>query len=535
MAALVLFAGCKKNQETNGTTLTAAIEQHKTDGSRTSLNPDDLSISWTTGDTIKVNGDAEFTLTSINGEGKGVFTHTGDYTFGENNVAVYPYAVGTTVSGNTVTMTLPAEQTATVGTFGNGANPMLATFSDPDDIMFTSLCGALCLQLKGDNIAITAIEIVGGADDKLNGTFTVADYTAAEPVLTKSGDDGNSVVRLNCTATLDATAAQKFFVVLPACTMANGFTMNVYNGDDQIFTKSSVASILIEKNKVSTMGEITIPSAPAVPTGAIGGLFSVGVDNETGDPYQVYFSQGNLQYIGSATTPYWKFADNQWDYLGTTTSQNSASQTADRDLFGWGTSGYNHGAVAYQPWSTSTNFSDYYAYGNWEYNLYDQNGQADWGYNAISNGGNTEGQWKSLTRDEWYYLFYERPTSSGIRFARANVNGVNGVILLPNAWEASTYELNNADASGADYTSNTITAADWTNVLEANGAVFLPAAGYRFGTSVQNAGSNGNYWSASYSNSDYAYGVYFFYSGSLSTNYGSRRYGQSVRLVRSAQ
>ena len=65
------------------------------------------------------------------------------------------------------------------------------------------------------------------------------------------------------------------------------------------------------------------------PTGAIDGKFTI---NSDGD--QVYFSQGNLQYIGSASTPYWKFADNQWDVLGTTTGQNSSDENIDRDLFG---------------------------------------------------------------------------------------------------------------------------------------------------------------------------------------------------------
>ena len=70
----------------------------------------------------------------------------------------------------------------------------------------------------------------------------------------------------------------------------------------------------------------TLPQNNA-PTGAINGKFTI---NEDGD--QVYFSQGNLQYIGSASTPYWKFAENQWDCLGTTTGQNSSNQNADRDL-----------------------------------------------------------------------------------------------------------------------------------------------------------------------------------------------------------
>ena len=45
------------------------------------------------------------------------------------------------------------------------------------------------------------------------------------------------------------------------------------------------------------------------PQGAIDGLFTI---NSNGD--QVYFSQGNLQYQASTNT--WRFATNQWDYVG---------------------------------------------------------------------------------------------------------------------------------------------------------------------------------------------------------------------------
>ena len=83
-----------------------------------------------------------------------------------------------------------------------------------------------------------------------------------------------------------------------------------------------------------------------VPTGAIDGKFSI---NEDGG--QVYFSQGNLQYQASSNT--WKFAENQYDYVGSTNSNISSTYSGWIDLFGWGTSGYNHGANCYQPWSTS--------------------------------------------------------------------------------------------------------------------------------------------------------------------------------------
>ena len=265
-----------------------------------------------------------------------------------------------------------------------------------------------------------------------------------------------------------------------------------------------------------------------LPTGAINGLFSVG-ENAT-----VFFSQGNLQYIGSAATPYWKFADNQWDYLGTTTGQNSDSQNVDRDLFGWGTSGYNHGANCYQPWSTSQTSNDFNAYGIDTYNLYDQTGQADWGYNAIVNGGNTESSgWHTLTKDEWNYLFNIRSTVSGIRYVKAQVNGINGVILLPDDWIDDYYPLNNTNNSGASFGSNTIAATEWT-ALEQHGVVFLPAAGNRLGTSLSNVGSCGRYWSASIYDSYYVSSI-FFDDSSFGANGYNRGLNYTVRLVCSSQ
>ena len=251
------------------------------------------------------------------------------------------------------------------------------------------------------------------------------------------------------------------------------------------------------------------------PTGAIDGKFTI---NASGD--QVYFSQGNLQYIGSASTPYWKFADNQWDYL---TGQNNSNQNVDRDHFGWGTSGYNHGAVCYQPWSTSTSDSAYYAYGKYSYNLNAKNGQADWGYNPISNGGNQPNQWRTLTGNEWQYIFNTRETNSGIRYAKANVNEVNGVILLPDNWESFFYMLNNTNSSDANFSSNVINTSEWST-LELYGAVFLLSAGFD--------GYYGEYWSSSYVNSSHAFSV-SFRDTYLFPKIGDYRHNRvSVRLVR---
>ena len=316
-------------------------------------------------------------------------------------------------------------------------------------------------------------------------------------------------------------------------TANTGYTFTNWTENGEVVSTNATYTFTVSGNRtlVANFNQNGGGGSGNTPTGAINGKFSVSEDN------LVYFSQGNLQYKASTDT--WKFAENQWDMIGSENSNISENYAGWIDLFGWGTSGYNHGAICYQPWSTSTintsPINNYCAYGNYQYNLYDQTGQADWGYNPISNGGNTTNQWRTLTQTEWNYLFNTRITVSGIRYAKANVNNVNGVILLPDDWSSSIYSLSNTNTDNASFSSNTITASQW-NILEQAGAVFLPAAGYRYLTYVYHVGSYGHYWSASYGNSDGAYEL-TFRDSYLFTAYGNdnRCYGYSVRLARVAE
>ena len=271
-------------------------------------------------------------------------------------------------------------------------------------------------------------------------------------------------------------------------------------------------------------GEQSFTTESGIPTGAINGLFSVSEHN------QVYFSQGNLQYQASTNT--WRFAVNQWDFIGEGNANASSTYDGWIDLFCYGTSGYNHGAVCYQPWSTSMNNNDYWAYGDNAFNLLDLSGEADWGYNPISNGGNTEGLWRTMTIDEWYYILLYRSTTSGIRFVAANVNGFDGWILLPDNWESSWFVLNNANDMGASYENNVISMVEWNAVFESHGAVFLPKAGWKLGQSEFNL-ERGTYWSSS---SRYQEGLAFSVSfgGCLDCNKW-RCDANSIRLVQFAQ
>ena len=260
---------------------------------------------------------------------------------------------------------------------------------------------------------------------------------------------------------------------------------------------------------------------PNLPEGTLKGVFSVS------ESLKVRFAQGNLQYQASTNT--WRFADKQTDIIGEDNINISASYDGWIDLFAWGTSGYDHGAVCYQPWSTSQTYNDYYAYGNYMSNLYDQTGQADWGYNAISNGGDQTGLWRTLTAYEWRYIFNRR--EADIRYAVATIEGRYGVLLFPDDWSAETYTINTPNDLEASYEANTLTASDW-NTLEAAGVVFLPASGLRAEGGVPYVNEAGAYWSSTAYNNPYCDYIYFIVNemGDVS-DVTNREFGVAVRLA----
>lgn len=129
--------------------------------------------------------------------------------------------------------------------------------------------------------------------------------------------------------------------------------------------------------------------------------------------------------------------------------------------------------------------------------------------------------WFVLSSDEWKYLLTKRRTDSGIRYAKATVNGVFGLVLLPDDWKTTIYGIKDGTV---------ISKSDWTNKLEANGAVFLPAAGYRFNNWEKSVGTDGYYWSSDPEDTPYLR----FNNAMLSTstNVFDQKYGLSVRLVK---
>ena len=362
---------------------------------------------------------------------------------------------------------------------------------------------------NGNEVSTNAsITFIVNSDRTLVANFTIKSYTISVSANPSNGGtvSGGGNYNHGQSCTVIATAA-------------SGYSFTNWTENGNVVSNNANYTFNVTSNH-TLVANFTAQSQP--PTGAINGLFSVSATQ------QVWFSQGNLQYIGTANTPYWKFADNQWDYFGTSGNGNDFPNS-NRDLFAWGTSGFDHGAVCYQPWSSSLQDEYYYAYGDPSYNLFNQSGQADWGYNRIDNGGDELNIWRTLTDQEWNYVLNTRTTLSGYRYALACVNEINGLILLPDNWDSSLY---NIISNNSLYQSNTIDANDWMNILELNGAIFLPAAGY-YSNSFGGIGTIGRYWSSSVYDSSSSIFVGFEHSGYSA--YESRCIRRSVRLVQDYQ
>ena len=248
-------------------------------------------------------------------------------------------------------------------------------------------------------------------------------------------------------------------------------------------------------------------------------------DETINEPYfsvsetqKVTFSPGNLQYHPANNE--WRFAPSQLDYIGTANSNCSSTYNGWLDLFGWSTSATNFGV------STSYDENDY------------SGSFVDWGTNTI--GNDAPNTWRTLTYDEWKYLLKTRPNANSLKGV-AQVNGVNGLILLPDNWVCPagvTFKSGFHRSSGVDYYAayQTFTADQWSK-LESAGAVFLPAAGYRAGSAVDGVRQRGYYWSATediYATEDISNFVFHlsFYSHEADMGSCLRYTGSSVRLVK---
>lgn len=528
----VLLCSCTKNEKAKGS-FTATIEGCNT---KTEL-VDGHDLEWQDGDQILVGvegsgtsypyivTDNQRTSAGFEYMGTGLEPEmTGDY------VACYPPEAWNEACTE---VTIPATQTVG-GSDEMNRFPMVA-FSNSRNLHFKNLCGVVKIILQQADTRIDRIDIE--TTQPIAGLFTVSHNSTGIPQLTPTSSGSSNRVTLRIKSIPSIASASSFYVYLPAGDYSP-LAVTLYRADCKVCTKRASTTISVRRNEITTLdlhdAALNFITAYA-PEGAVAGNFTIGLD-DNGYRRQVYIAKGNLQYIGSATPAYWKFAEHQYDVLGTTTGQTSSSQTCDRDLFGWGTTGQNTGAQSYQPWSMGSTSTQFYPGGNYRNNL---SGNSDWGYNPISNGGGIGGLWRTPTSDEMDYILFQRDASTvcgtaNARFLHVDIGAIQGILIFPDffSWPDGVPTPQASYINDVTYNHTLpISMDDWA-ILEQAGCIFLPPSGYRTNTTYNTTVNL--YWTSTHFSEDQSLSIVFgsnSRSGNLSKEPNNRYAGLAVRLV----
>lgn len=515
--SLLLILGmtqCKKTEQEiipyNNKVMTISLF---VDNDKSNVNPATGSVDFVEGDEIIVANHGVFV---------GRLTYDGDVFSGtianpdENDYLHFYHLgnqdVGAVVAGvSTMCSVLITDQIAGPTVISAGSSTV---HYSPDVTSYTARLHNKCALVKFDVSTSSnyAAICVKGFKNRVNIDFTDDMFTFSEV------DEGKIC--------LPSGNGEKWAVLLPQESLEAGATGTAFAGRFE-GTRGAVPEITV--NAVLDAGVTVSIHEPMLPEGALNmkALFKVGAEE---DAPKVLFSKSNLAY--TLATGELHFQDHQYSCVEPNQHNVGENYYYDEEasLFGWGTSGINHGAVNYMPNITERHLNKYNAYGNPAMNLCDSDGRADWGYNKIKGGGETYKQWRSLTWQEWKYLLHDRPGADDMygyaSIAASAGNDIIGCILLPDDFVdpyANSAEYSFKPGRNNGFGTNTYTLERWAN-MEANGAVFLPASGRRYKLSCQAVNIGMFIWTSTVANDTQAYSIFigdeFDYSRVIYKYYG---------------
>ena len=527
LVIVMTMAQCKKDNQTNpnnqNNVVTITLDVKNNNGSRVDVNTTTGTVDFETGDKVYVGSGGKYV---------GFLTHNGTNFVGNitnptENQPLQFYFLGNVMPQETLSAGTTEECSVIINDQTEHLPVISCAASNENYVSGVTAYSAHLLNkcaLVKFNVTTPSNSPICITGMKNKVTVDFSQNTVTPSI------DGDGVIMLSAGS---GENVEKWAILLPQEALEEGEEGSVYSEDgNYIGARGPIPSI--EENGYLGSGiSMMANTYCGVPIGSINGLFSV---SET---KQVYFSQGNLQY--QAENNIFRFAPHQYNYIGEANSNISINYSGWIDLFGWGTSGWNNGNVYYQPYDNDNTYteSNCYGYGptdgtNYNFSLTGEYANADWGiYNAITNGGNQINQWRVLTNDEWRYLSYTRQDAA-LKKGMATVASVKGIIILPDEWILPE-GLSFSNITNYSSSVNVYSLSEW-GLMEEAGAVFLPAAGLRSGTQINNAGSNGHYWSSICQGLAYGYTVYIAppaggFNHNLVGDYRRRDLGCSVRLV----
>ncbi len=493
LGGVLAASSCQKENNTEdipeGAVLITAEGFGGMEGDKTSVSAE--SVVWENGDRVSLNG-ADYTVT-VSGNKAYVsgFSSPDDPFRG-----IYPAGL----TAGTQTVTVPSQYESH---YNNGRQvlhlPMLAMAgAGADAIRFRHATAAVRVLVKNSldvDVVVTGVR-VSSEEGQLCGTRGVTLGVGTLAVAAQSEDDAIAdedkqvSVLLTDSPLLAHGGSDIIEVQVPILPVAAGdMTITVYahmagaSLGARNFTFTHTDSHAALARNVMMTARVNLNTDGGRTTEDTKGRFSVGENS------QVVFAQGNLQYNAGTNT--FRFAPEQYDVIGDGNSHVASNYSGWIDLMGWGTSGYEGS----YPYLSTTNVTDY---GPTTGDI--ATTQYDWGvHNAIEKAG-TAGTWRTLTSSEWHYLLNDRSATKRFAKVALSVNGttVNGLVLFPDDYNVTDGLRCNQPNLGYEGQggSNILSLSQWQQ-METEGAVFLPAAGYREGTQPSSVGGTGFYWSSS--------------------------------------
>ena len=531
LCGLAIISGCQKDEMENipeGALMISSESYASSDGSKTSVS--DASVQWENSDEVKLNGETKTVTVS---DGKAYVT---DFTIPSTPFyGNYPanLTVGTP-NIDITNVTVPASYNSTYSGSRQVLHlPMVAKAEgNAKAIRFRHITAAVKVVVKnttGVDVVLDSV-VVSSRGVQLSGTRSVTIGVGSASVAAQASGDvaaADTSVRVVFTNSpvIQMGGSDIKEVQVPILPIAAGnLTIKVYThvpgmveADNQFVFSHRASNNALERNVMMT-ARINLKSSGTGMVIVPKGLFSVSSTKK------VYFSQGNLfASVSNGIITDYKFADNQYSTAeSSSVSNNYVGYTGNVGLFGWGNNSNNL--------NTSTTPGDYAST--------DLTGSTDWGSLSISG---THTGWRTLTSLEWSYLLNPNGNSGrsdNIRYAMANIHSTNGLILFPDGFNPTTMGVTISNENPQATTSSQVEYTPYSDdnwaKMEAAGAIFLPAAGIRNGTSVSVVAAQGNYWSATCSSNNQAHRLLFSGSDFAPYNAHSRYLGCSVRLVKEA-
>ena len=253
---------------------------------KTSLVPSDNenAVYWSAGDAISIfdgTNNNEFTLTE--GAGTASAKFEGEAVPDKTYYALYPYSETASLSGTTITSSLPAEQQYVGATFDTMLNPSVAVADENNNLAFHNVASILQINVSGLPSSKSVREIQISADKSLTGEYTVA-MSNTEPyaAVASTGTEISGLRLLVDSADMEPDqnlngSISCYAVVLPG-TYANLKISVIYS--DNSYSEKSFENVTL----VASDGKYVNVDASKATANEQGlyGLYQAGVDIEIG-------------------------------------------------------------------------------------------------------------------------------------------------------------------------------------------------------------------------------------------------------------